>query len=200
MGQLLDFYLNSLSLIDTSDRLGFTIILFLYWIIVILMLIGVVGAIVPGVPGASLILFGITIWGVIRGFVGMGWALGVAIAVLIVSIAIDAIATYWGAKQVGASKWGQIGAIVGFAVGFFGLLPALPFGGPLVGILLGPLLGAMIGEFLYRRNLQLKQRVKLSVKAAIGIVMGTVVGNLVQGVLAIASVVIFLISTWPPVG
>jgi hypothetical protein len=117
-----------------------------------------------------------------------------------VSIAIDAIATYWGAKQVGASKWGQIGAIVGFALGFFGLLPALPFGGPLVGILLGPLLGAMIGEFLYRRNLQLKERVKLSVKAAIGIVMGTVVGNLIQGILAIASVVTFLISTWPPVG
>jgi hypothetical protein len=130
----------------------------------------------------------------------MGWALGVAIAVLVVSIAIDAIATYWGAKQAGASKWGQIGAFFGFAVGFFGFLPALPFGGPLVGILLGPLIGAMIGEFFSRRNLQLKPRVKLSLKAALGIMVGTVVGNLVQGVLAIASLVTFLITTWPPVG
>lgn len=200
MGQLFDFYLQFLNPIDTSDRLGFTIMLFLYWILVILMLIGVVGAVVPGVPGASLILFGITIWGALKGFVGMGRPLGVAIAVLIVSIAIDAIATYWGAKQAGASKWGQIGAIIGFAVGFFGLLPAWPFGGPLAGILFGPLIGAIIGEFLYRRNLQLKQRVKLSLKAAIGIVVGTVVGNLIQGVLAIASVITFLITTWPPVG
>ncbi|NEP41976.1 MAG: DUF456 domain-containing protein, partial [Okeania sp. SIO2H7] len=145
--------------------------LFVYWILVILMLIGVVGAVVPGVPGASLILLGITIWGALRGFTGMGWALGVAIAVLIFSIAIDAIATYWGAKQAGASKWGQIGAVVGFVFGFFGLLPALPFGGPLVGIFLGPFIGALLGEFIYRRNLQLKQRMKLSLKAAMGIVV-----------------------------
>lgn len=199
-GQLFDLYPNYLSLIDTSDRLGFTIMLFIYWILVILMLIGVVGAVVPGVPGASLILLGITIWGALRGFTNIKWALGAAIAVLVVSIAVDAIATYWGAKQVGASKWGQIGAIVGFILGFFGLLPALPFGGPLVGILFGPLIGAVIGEFFYRRNVELKQRVKLSLKAAIGIVMGTVVGNLIQGILAIASVATFLITTWPPVG
>ena len=119
---------------------------------------------------------------------------------MILSIAIDAIATYWGAKQAGASKWGQIGAIVGFVLGFFGLLPALPFGGPLIGIFLGPFMGAFFGEFLYRRNLPVKQRLKLSLKAAMGIVVGTVVGNVIQGVLAFASVVTFLISTWPPVG
>ena len=52
---------------------------------------------------------------------------------------VDFLAGYIGAKQAGASKWGQIGAFVGLLLGFFGLLPTLPFGGPLLGILFGPL-------------------------------------------------------------
>jgi uncharacterized protein YqgC (DUF456 family) len=53
--------------------------------------------------------------------------------------------------------------------------------------------GAIIAEFIYRRDFI------LAVKAGIGIVVGTVVGNLIQGVLAIAAVVFFLINTWPQV-
>jgi len=102
----------------------------------------------------------------------------------------DLLATYWGAKRAGASKWGQIGAIVGLVVGILGLLPALPVGGPLLGILIGPLLGAIIGEYLFQRDL------KLALKAGIGIVVGSVIGNLIQGVLAIAVVGVFLYSTW----
>ncbi|MBW4496387.1 MAG: DUF456 family protein [Oscillatoria princeps RMCB-10] len=165
----------------------------LYWVLVAMMLVGVVGAVVPGIPGASLILGAIAIWGVANGFSGLGWPLGTAIAVLLLSVGIDFLATYWGAKQAGASKWGQIGAIVGLVVGFLGLLPALPFGGPLVGLLLGPLLGAIVGEYLYRRDW------KVALKAGVGIALGTVVGNLIQGVLAIATVAVFLWATMPAV-
>jgi len=69
----------------------------------------------------------------------------------------------------------------------------LPFGGPLLGILFGPLLGAIVGEYIYRREFW------LAVKAGIGIVVGTLVGNLIQGVLAIATVAVFLFTTWPQV-
>jgi hypothetical protein len=82
---------------------------------------------------------------------------------------------------------------VGLLLGFFGLLPALPFGGPLLGILFGPLLGAIVGEFLYQRRLW------PAVKAGIGITVGTVVGNLIQGVLAISAVIVFLLTTWTQV-
>ncbi|MHC5720724.1 MAG: DUF456 family protein, partial [Nostoc sp.] len=61
------------------------------------------------------------------------------------------------------------------------------------GILLGPLVGAIIGEYLYRREFG------LAVKAGIGIVVGSLVGNLIQGLLAIAAVVVFVITTWPQV-
>jgi uncharacterized protein YqgC (DUF456 family) len=109
-------------------------------------------------------------------------------------VTIDLLATYFGAKRGGASKWGQIGAIVGFFVGFLGLLPALPFGGPLLGIFIGPLLGAIIGEYLYRRDLQ------IALKAGIAVVVSSVIGNLIQGILALAVVIFFVVTTWPPPG
>ena len=171
----------------------------IYWLLLIVMLVGIAGSIIPGLPGSSLILAAILVWGFVHGFSGIGWTLGIAILVLVLSILIDFLATYWGAKQSGASKWGQIGCLVGFGLGFFGLLPALPFGGPLVGMLIGPFLGAVIGEFLYRKDLEFSQRTKTSIRAGIGIVVGTVVGNVIQGILAIATVIVFLVTTWPPI-
>ncbi|HEY9875629.1 MAG TPA: DUF456 family protein [Candidatus Obscuribacterales bacterium] len=162
----------------------------LYWLLLAVMVVGIIGAVVPGIPGSSLILGAIIVWGAVNGFSSVSWALGVAIVVLLLSVGIDFLASYWGAKQAGASKWGQIGAMVGLVVGFLGLLPALPVGGPLLGIFLGPLLGAIIGEYLYQRDLN------LAVKAGVGIVVGSLIGNLIQGVLAIAIVVVFLVTTW----
>jgi uncharacterized protein len=167
--------------------------LVLYWLLVALMVVGIIGAVVPGIPGSSLILTAIAIWGILHGFGDLALPLAIAVLVLLLSIGIDFLAAYWGAKRAGASRWGQIGAIVGLLLGFFGLLPALPVGGPLLGLLIGPLLGAIIGEYLYRKDLN------LAVRAGIGIVVGSLIGNLIQGVLAIAAVAVFLFSTLPTV-
>ncbi|MDZ7956775.1 MAG: DUF456 family protein [Aulosira sp. DedQUE10] len=166
----------------------------IYWLLVAVMVVGIIGAVVPAIPGTSLILIAIIIWGVVSSsFAAIKIPLVVTVVVLLLSIGVDFLAGYIGAKQAGASKWGQIGAFAGLLLGFFGLLPALPFGGPLLGILIGPLLGAIIGEYLYQRQLG------LAIKAGIGIVVGTVVGNLLQGILAIAAVIVFLVTTWPQV-
>lgn len=170
---------------------------FLYWVLVAVMVVGALGAVLPGVPGAILILVAVVVWGAVQGFSSVSLALGITVLVLLLNVGIDFLASYWGAKQVGASKWGQIGSIVGLLVGVFGLLPALPFGGPLLGVLLGPLVGAIIGEFLYRRELELAKRAKLSLQAGVGIVVGSLVGKLVQGLLAIAAVAVFIYTTWP---
>jgi uncharacterized protein YqgC (DUF456 family) len=141
-----------------------------YWVLIAVMLVGVIGAVVPAVPGPSLILGAILVWTIVQGFGNVSWPPLIAIfVILILSAAVEFLASYWGAKQAGASKWGQIGALVGLGLGFFGLLPALPFGGPLIGILLGPLIGAFIGEFLYRRELELGSRTKVAFKAGIGV-------------------------------
>jgi hypothetical protein len=164
--------------------------LILYWFLVAVMAVGVIGAFVPGLPGTTLILAAIVTWGLaIQNFAAIAWPLGIAVLVLLFSFGIDFLATQWGAKKAGASKWGQFGAIIGMVVGFLGLLPALPIGGPLLGILLGPLLGAIIGEFLYSKDLV------MATKAGIGIIVGSVIGSIVQGVVAIAPVLVFLVTT-----
>jgi hypothetical protein len=163
----------------------------IYWLLVTLMVVGVVGAVVPGIPGASLIVIAILVWGGLKGFSTISIALGVALLVLLLSLGVDFLATFWGAQRAGASRWGQIGAMIGLVVGFLGLLPALPFGGPLLGVFFGPLIGALIGELLYRRDL------KLAAKAALGVVVSSLIGNLVQGLLALGAVGVFLITTWP---
>ncbi|MGF1477880.1 MAG: DUF456 domain-containing protein [Cyanophyceae cyanobacterium] len=171
-----------------------------YWLLLAVMLVGVVGAIVPGLPGSSLILIAILVWGVATGFAGVGVPLAVVIGVLILSTGVDILAAYWGAKRVGASKWSQLGALIGLVLGFLGLLPALPVGGPLLGILLGPIVGAFVGEFLYRYELKLPLRVKKAFQVSLGVVIGSLVGNFIQAILASAAVIVFVLNTWPPVG
>ncbi|WP_427161831.1 DUF456 domain-containing protein [Aliinostoc sp. HNIBRCY26] len=166
----------------------------IYWLLIAMMIVGIIGAVVPAIPGTSLILLAVIIWGIVKqSFAAIATPLIVTAIILILSIGVDFLAGYIGAKQAGASKWGQIGAFVGFLLGFFGLLPTLPIGGPIVGIFFGPLLGAIIAEYIYCRQLG------VAIKAGIGIVVGTVLGNLLQGLLAIASVVVFIWTTWPQV-
>ncbi|MDY7016353.1 MAG: DUF456 family protein, partial [Cyanobacteriota bacterium] len=148
----------------------------LYWLVIAVMLVGVVGAIIPGLPGTSFILLAIAVWYVATGFAGIGWPLVAIFSILILSGVVDFLATYWGPQRLGASKWAQYGAIAGLVFGIFGLLPALPLGGPLLGILLGPIFGAFLGEFFYRRETKLNERVKLSFKACLGVIVGSIIG------------------------
>lgn len=171
----------------------------LYWVLVVVALAGVVGAFVPALPGVTLIVGSVLLWGLIKGFAGLGWAVGIAIAALILSIAIDYLAGIIGAQKVGASAWGQTGAVVGMVLGFFGLIPALPIGGPILGILVGTVLGAFVGEFLHRRELELWPRTKQSFRVGIAIVVGTLVGNILQGFLATIAFVVFLLTSWSTV-
>ena len=171
----------------------------LYWVLIGLMLVGVLGATLPGLPGTSLILMAMAVWCMVTNFAGIGWPVMILFVILVLSAAIEPLATYWGAKQVGASKWGQIGSFVGLGLGFLGFLPALLFGGPLLGILIGPVLGAFIGEFLYRSEWTLASRTNLALKASVGIIVGSQIGNLIEGLLALSTLIVFVFTTWPVV-
>lgn len=168
----------------------------LYWVLIAAMLVGVIGSVIPGIPGSGLILAAIIIWGIASGFGTVAVALILAILVFAISEVIDLVAIYWGARRFGASKWGQIGSVVGLVLGLLGLLPLLPVGGPLFGLIAGALIGAFVGEFLYRSNLEFEPRLKTSLKAGIGVVVGSIVGNIIQGLLALVTVIFFVVTTW----
>jgi uncharacterized protein len=167
----------------------------LYWILVALMGIGVIGAVVPGIPGPSLILAAILVWSFVTKFSIPLLPMALIFIALILSAAMEWLGSYWGAKQVGASKWAQWGMFAGMAAGFLGLLPLLPVGGPIAGVLVGGLVGGFIGEYLYQRNLSGTERVKTAGKVSLAIGLGSLIGNLVEVVLAIAAIGIFLWCT-----
>ncbi|HHP7245668.1 MAG TPA: DUF456 domain-containing protein [Elainellaceae cyanobacterium] len=169
----------------------------LYWILVAVMVIGAVGELIPGTPGASLILGSILVWAIATQFTGIGWSIIIVFTILVLSAIVEFLAAYWGAKQFGATKWGQFGAIIGLVVGALGLLPALPIGGPILGVLIGPFIGAFLGEYLSRRSVEGESKFRTALKASVGTVFGTILGNIVDGLLAILAVVVFVISTYP---
>lgn len=175
-------------------------LIILYWILLVVMGAGVVGAFLPAFPGIGLIVAAIAVWGAIAGFTKAVYiALGVAIAIFAITTAIDYLAGYIGAKKVGASNWGQIGAIVGMLLGLLGFLPALPIGGPIFGLLFGSMLGAFVGEMLHRRDLGLLARCKLGAKVSLAIVVSSLLGNVIAGILSMIATVVFLIATWSTV-
>ncbi len=171
----------------------------LYIALVALMLVGLVGAVVPALPGAGLIVAAVLIWTLATNMAIVNWALGTAVAAFVLSLFVSYLATYFGAKKVGASSWGQRGAVIGLIVGFLGLLPALPVGGPLVGMLFGTMLGAFVGEFSYRRELAIAPRLKLSSKVSLAVVASSLVGNVIEGLLALTAIAVFLLTTWSTV-
>lgn len=116
--------------------------LFWWCFTLLLMLFGLVGSLVPWIPG-SVIIFAAAVLHFL--FLGAGQSVGiptlVALGVLMVlALVVDLISGSVGAKWFGASRWGALGGIVGAVVGmFFGIIGV--FVGPLVGVLLGELLG-----------------------------------------------------------
>jgi uncharacterized protein len=171
----------------------------IYWLLITTMLLGVVGAFIPAIPGPSLIVGAVVIAGFVYSWPTVTTALVVSVVVLALCFAIEYLAGIWGGQKAGASHWGQIGSMVGLGLGIFGLLPALPLGGPLVGIFFGPFIGAVVGEILYlqrEQELGAIDRLRKALQAGIGIVVGSVVGLLMQGLLSLTALVVFLVTTW----
>lgn len=143
---------------------GFVLTLFV-------MLVGLVGTLVPGIPGTPVIFaaaVGHRLW-----FGDRGPALWVILTLgilMAVSLAVDFWATTVGAKKLGASHRGMIGAVLGGMVGIFF---------PPVGLVLGPFLGAMLFEALGGRDW--REAGRAGVGAALGFLAGTV-GRIACGV------------------
>ena len=135
-----------------------------FWILAAgLVVVGVIGTVVPGLPGVTLVFAGLTLAAWIDGFarVGVGTLVGLAI-VTATAYALDVLATAVGARRFGTSWWGVLGAVAGTLIGLFFGLP---------GLLLGPFLGAFLAELLARRDVRQAGRAGLG--AWLGLLLGT---------------------------
>ncbi len=111
-------------------------LLIIAWLFV---LTGIVGCVVPGLPGVPLAYIGL----IIAQFserVDLAWYTLVFWGlVTVAAMVIDYVVPAWGAKQFGGSKWGVWGSTIGLIGGLFlGVW----------GVILGPFIGAVLFELI----------------------------------------------------
>ncbi len=128
------------------------------------MLIGVLGCVLPGIPGAPLVFSAALAHRLYFGEAGSAstWVLVIIFLLMLFSVAVDYLASMYGAKKLGASRKGIIGAVVGGIIGFLTFNPIL--------LLIGPFAGAFIGELIGGRDW------KTSGKAGLGATLGLLGG------------------------
>ena len=169
----------------------------LWWIVSIgLMGLGVVGTVLPMLPGTILVLAGAVLGAWIDGFTRVsGWTLGFIALLAVLAWVIDYVAALLGAKKAGASRLALVGAAVGTVAG---VLMGL------VGLLFMPLLGAMAGEYWSQRQRLGSAATRSELSAAgqkaatvgaatwIGLLLGTVI----KLVLTFLMIGVFAVALW----
>jgi len=136
----------------------------------ILMLVGLIGCVLPALPGPTLSYLGLVvlsfsdrvtfstkffiIWGVVA---------------LVVTV-LDYVIPIWGTKRFGGSKYGVWGSIIGLLVGLFF---------PPVGFIIGPFAGAVIGEMYAGKRS--KEMFRAGFGSFIGFLVATFIKILISG-------------------
>jgi uncharacterized protein YqgC (DUF456 family) len=155
---------------------------FVYLLVALLLAVGLVGSVVPALPGTVLILAGIALHALVTGFDPIGPGRLLILALLTgIAYALDYVAGVLGVRRFGGSRWAVAGAVVGALVGLFFGLP---------GLVLGPLLGAVVAELAYTR------RIDVSARAALGTVAGLLVGAVAKIGIGLAMIALFLFWVW----
>jgi uncharacterized protein YqgC (DUF456 family) len=134
-------------------------------IALLIMFVGFIGSILPGLPGTPVILAAAIAH---RLYFGLHSINNVVLALLIMltlfSILCDYLASAYGAKRFGATWRGVTGAAVGGLVGlFFGLW----------GVFIGPFVGALLFELI--GGYEFKKAAHAGLGATIGLFAGVMV-------------------------
>jgi uncharacterized protein YqgC (DUF456 family) len=150
------------------------------WVLAALLVaVGIVGTVLPALPGPILVLAGLIVAAWADGFSRVGvFVLLVLAGMTAFAHVIDLYTTAKGAEHFGASRRAAIGAAVGLFFG--GLLLQLP------GLLIGPFLGAVIGEYTVQRKLMPAGR------AGFGAWLGLITGIALKLGLVFGMVAVFL--------
>ena len=150
----------------------------LLWVLVLALVVaGILGLVLPMLPGAPLLFVGLLIAAWIEDFAYVGpWTLTVLAFMALLTYAVDFGAGALGAKGFGATKYAMVGAFAGAFVGIFFGLP---------GIILGTFFGAVAGELLANRGLQ-----EAGV-AGLGATIGLAVGVAAKMALAVSMLSIY---------
>ncbi|HKK40234.1 MAG TPA: DUF456 domain-containing protein [Cryomorphaceae bacterium] len=127
------------------------------------LIIGLLGAILPVLPGPILSWVGILILH-FTDYAEYTTTFLVVSALIVIAITVlDYFIPIWGTKKFGGTKAGVTGSTVGLIVGLFF---------PPLGLIIGPFAGALIGEILANRK-EFKKALKSATGSFLGFLVGT---------------------------
>jgi len=141
----------------------------------IFMLVGIIGCVIPGLPGAPFSYAGLWI-AQATDRVDFSWQMLLVWGIVVVVVSVlDYIVPAWGTKQFGGTKYGVWGSTIGVFAG-------LVFGA--VGVIVGPLLGAVIGELIGGKEME--EAIRAGWGSFIGLLCGTILKLICCGLMTVA--------------
>ena len=153
----------------------------------LLMFVGLIGSLLPLVPGPIFVWLGALLWATNDGFQAVGWPTLLFLGILtVLAWSSDLLLTTVFSRRLGASWKAILGAILG---GFAG---GILFGGwiPILGTLLATVLGAIVGmvamEAIDKRDL------RVALHATRGYMVGVLASSAIEAALAMLMIVTFL--------
>jgi hypothetical protein len=146
-----------------------------------LLVVGVIGSILPVLPGPFLIFLAGLLHTWLRPESAMSVTGLVILGLLLaVTYALDFASGALGAKWFGASRWGIAGVVIGGLAGLFFSLP---------GLILGPVIGGLVFEVLFA-----KKEMRPAIKSTWGTIVGTGVGLVLRLTLSLVMVAVVLVD------
>ncbi len=137
--------------------------------------IGSLGTLLPGLPGATIIFFGVIAHKFLLPPTFSWVTVSIVGALALISWIVDFLAGVWGAKLGGATRKGLIGAAIG---GFLGIFWGIP------GLIIGPFIGAVTGDLIAKRN-ELSALLKSGFGASLGFFMSIIARFIILLILAV---------------
>lgn len=148
----------------------------------LLLTVGVVGSIVPAIPGPFVILGAAVLHAWWAGWETVGVNTLIFLAVMTAGLQVaDYLAGAYGAKKLGGTRAGMIGSVIGSLIG----LVTMGF----IGLAVGCFVGAAVGEMAFA-----SQGLGDSLKVGFGSLLGLLASTAIRVVASLVMVIVFLYS------
>ena len=156
--------------------------IFLVCIAALFMILGLLGSLLPVLPGPPLSWIGLLI---LYSTKAIPMNLTLIIFTFIIAMAIfilDYIIPAMGTKKFGGTRAGMIGTSIGLVIGLLAPIPG--------GIIIGPFAGAFIGEMLNAPN------TRIAFKSAVGSFIGFLASTFIKLVVSVIYIGLFISKVW----
>ena len=158
-----------------------------FGVVVALIVVGMIGTVIPAIPGTLIVWLSILLYAWADGFVALGW--GTFVFITLIAL-VTGTADFWlpllGAKSTGASRkamiLGPAGALLGALLGSLIVIGTLP------GALIGYALGLFLGQYWETPDWQ------QATKATLGGLAGYGLSAIIQFGGGLIILIIFLIA------